>query len=35
MRYAHAARWQDMIVGMPVRPSKLDPYKPYLERRWA
>ncbi|MFI5809333.1 ISL3 family transposase [Streptomyces sp. NPDC051561] len=35
MRYAHAARWQDMIVGMPVRPSKLDPYKPYLQRRWS
>jgi hypothetical protein len=28
LRYAHAARWQDMIVGMPPRPSKLDPYKP-------
>ncbi|MFJ7271223.1 ISL3 family transposase [Streptomyces sp. NPDC099050] len=35
MRYAHAARWQDMIVGMPPRPSKLDPYKPYLQRRWS
>ncbi|WP_328743937.1 ISL3 family transposase [Streptomyces sp. NBC_00285] len=35
MRYAHAARWQDMIVGMPLRPSKLDPYKPYLQRRWS
>ena len=35
LRYAHAARWQDMIVGMPLRPSKLDPYKPYLQRRWS
>ncbi|WP_328827846.1 ISL3 family transposase [Streptomyces ureilyticus] len=35
LRYAHAARWQDTIVGMPPRPSKLDPYKPYLQRRWS
>ncbi|MFE2971832.1 transposase [Streptomyces sp. NPDC059340] len=35
MRYAHAARRQDMIVGMPPRPSKLDPYKPYLQHRWS
>jgi transposase len=35
LRYAHAARWQDTIVGMPPRPSKLDPYNPYLQRRWS
>ncbi|WP_240677204.1 ISL3 family transposase [Actinacidiphila soli] len=35
LNYAHAARWQDMITGMPPRPSKLDPYKPYLQRRWS
>ncbi|WP_245727788.1 ISL3 family transposase [Streptomyces vietnamensis] len=35
-RYARAARWQDMMKGRPQpRASILDPYKPYLERRWA
>ncbi|WP_245685749.1 transposase [Streptomyces yerevanensis] len=32
-RYARAARWQD-TENRP-RPSRLDPYKPYLERRFA
>ncbi|MFE5826678.1 ISL3 family transposase, partial [Streptomyces erythrochromogenes] len=35
-RYARAARWQDMMKGPPrQRAGILDPYKPYLERRWA
>ncbi|MCX5342934.1 transposase [Streptomyces atratus] len=35
LRYATAARWQDTIRENPPRPSRLDPYKPYLERRFA
>lgn len=34
-RYAHAATWQEMIVGQKPRPSGLDPFKPYLLRRIA
>ncbi|MFJ8364506.1 ISL3 family transposase [Streptomyces sp. NPDC093984] len=35
-RYARAARWQDMVKGRKrQRSSKLDPFKPYLEHRWA
>ncbi|MFE7530765.1 ISL3 family transposase [Kitasatospora sp. NPDC057542] len=33
-RYAHAARWQDMMKDRRPRASKLDPFKPYLVRRW-
>ncbi|GAA2997437.1 ISL3 family transposase [Streptomyces lactacystinicus] len=33
-RYAHAQRWQDMAKGRRTRASKLDPFKPYLARRW-
>ncbi|MEU3558554.1 ISL3 family transposase [Kitasatospora sp. NPDC006786] len=34
-RYAGAKRWQNMMKGPPrPRASILDPYKPYLERRW-
>ncbi|MFE9859194.1 ISL3 family transposase [Streptomyces sp. NPDC005780] len=35
LRYANAARWQDTIRENRPRPSRLDPYKPYLERRFA
>ncbi|MFI9569777.1 ISL3 family transposase, partial [Streptomyces rishiriensis] len=35
LRYANAARWQDTIRENRPRPSRLDPYKPYLERRLA
>ncbi|MFB7260667.1 transposase [Streptomyces nojiriensis] len=35
LRYANAARWQDTIRENRARPSRLDPYKPYLERRFA
>ncbi|MFF8609491.1 hypothetical protein ACF06X_26530 [Streptomyces sp. NPDC015346] len=35
LRYANAARWQDIIRENRPRPSRLDPYKPYLERRFA
>ncbi|MDX3672297.1 hypothetical protein ACSCB1_03135 [Streptomyces europaeiscabiei] len=35
LRYAHAARWQDTIRENRPRPSRLDPYKPYLERQFA
>ncbi|MFD3909980.1 transposase [Streptomyces sp. NPDC058603] len=35
LRYATAARWQDTFRENPPRPSRLDPYKPYLERRFA
>ncbi|MFE7809717.1 ISL3 family transposase [Streptomyces sp. NPDC057430] len=35
LRYANAVRWQDTIRENPPRPSRLDPYKPYLERRFA
>ncbi|MGW3399171.1 transposase [Streptomyces hydrogenans] len=33
LRYANAARWQDTIRENRPRPSRLDPCKPYLERR--
>ncbi|SCF90727.1 hypothetical protein GA0115259_104639 [Streptomyces sp. MnatMP-M17] len=34
-RYARAACWQDMVTGRKrQQPSKLDPFKPYLEHRW-
>ncbi|UWZ44635.1 transposase [Dactylosporangium matsuzakiense] len=32
-RYAHAATWQEMIVGQKVRPSLVDLFKPYLIQR--
>ncbi|MFE6853648.1 transposase [Streptomyces sp. NPDC057674] len=35
LRYANAARWQDTIRENRPRPSRLDPYKPYLKRRFA
>ncbi|MFI6468570.1 ISL3 family transposase [Streptomyces sp. NPDC050538] len=35
LRYANAARWQDTIRENRPRSSRLDPYKPYLERRFA
>ncbi|MCX4546628.1 ISL3 family transposase [Streptomyces sp. NBC_01565] len=35
LRYANAARWQDTIRENRPRPSRLDPYKPYLERRFV
>ncbi|WP_327135965.1 hypothetical protein OG311_38450 (plasmid) [Streptomyces sp. NBC_01343] len=35
LRYANAARWQDTIRDNRRRPSRLDPYKAYLERRFA
>nr|WSX54179.1 ISL3 family transposase [Streptomyces sp. NBC_00974] len=35
LRYANAARWQDTYRENRPRPSRLDPYKPYLERRFA
>ncbi|MFC5172629.1 helix-turn-helix domain-containing protein [Streptomyces mutomycini] len=35
LRYANAARWQDTIRDNRPRPSRLDPHKPYLERRFA
>ncbi|MEU6759768.1 ISL3 family transposase [Streptomyces sp. NPDC046685] len=35
LRYANAVRWQDTIRENRPRPSRLDPYKPYLERRFA
>ncbi|WP_232837475.1 ISL3 family transposase [Streptomyces atratus] len=34
LRYANAACWQDTIRDNRPRPSRLDPYKPYLERRF-
>ena len=34
LRYARAATWQDTLQNRP-RPSRLDPYKPHLERRFA
>ncbi|MEE1782394.1 ISL3 family transposase [Streptomyces sp. SP17BM10] len=34
-RYAQAVRWQDMMKGPQApRTVKLDPYKPYMLRRW-
>ncbi|WP_406278233.1 ISL3 family transposase [Streptomyces sp. NBC_00191] len=35
LRYATAARWQDTIRENRPRPSRLDPYKPHLEHRFA
>lgn len=35
LRYARAATWQDALRENRPRPSPLDPYKPYLERRFA
>ncbi|MFE2188901.1 ISL3 family transposase [Streptomyces sp. NPDC059455] len=35
LRYARAAHWQDTLRENRPRPSRLDPYKPYLERRFA
>ncbi|MFE7045256.1 transposase [Streptomyces atratus] len=35
LRYANATRWQDTIRENRPRPSRLDPYKPYLEWRFA
>ncbi|MFG2235809.1 ISL3 family transposase [Streptomyces sp. NPDC048723] len=35
LRYANAARWQDTIRENRPRSSRLDPCKPYLERRFA
>ena len=35
LRYANAANWQDTILENRPRPSRLDPYKLYLERRFA
>lgn len=35
LRYATAARWQDTLRENRPRPSRLDPCKPYLERRFA
>ncbi|MGO4650035.1 ISL3 family transposase, partial [Nocardia sp. 2YAB30] len=35
-RYARAATWQELVDGKwkGPRPSKLDPFKPYLRQRW-
>ncbi|MGJ3558509.1 transposase [Streptomyces sp. INA 01156] len=35
LRYARAARRQDTLRENRPRPSRLDPYKPHLERRFA
>lgn len=35
LRYANAAHWQDTFRENRPRPSRLDAYKPYLERRFA
>ncbi|MEU6497783.1 transposase [Streptomyces sp. NPDC046984] len=35
LRYANAARWQETFRENRTRPSRLDPYKPYLERRFS
>lgn len=35
LRYARAATWQDTLRENRPRPSRLDPYKPYLARRFA
>ena len=32
-KYAHAATWQELVVGQKPRPSLVDPFKPYLLRR--
>ncbi|MER5217801.1 hypothetical protein ABT063_46695 [Streptomyces sp. NPDC002838] len=35
MRYARAVHWQDTLRENRPRSSRLDPYKPYLEERFA
>ncbi|MFJ9590733.1 ISL3 family transposase [Streptomyces acidicola] len=35
LRYARAVHWQDTLRENRPRPTRLDPYKPYLERRFA
>ncbi|WP_244190371.1 ISL3 family transposase [Streptomyces caeruleatus] len=35
LRYARAAHWQDTLRENRPRSSRLDPYKPYLERRFT
>ncbi|MFJ5032444.1 transposase [Streptomyces sp. NPDC088560] len=35
LRYARAATWEDTLRNNRPRPSRLNPYKPYLERRFA
>ncbi|WP_367666977.1 ISL3 family transposase [Streptomyces sp. DG2A-72] len=35
LRYARAAHWQDTLRENRPRPSRLDAYKPYLDRRFA
>ncbi|WP_265584197.1 ISL3 family transposase [Streptomyces acidicola] len=35
LRYARASHWQDTLRENRPRPTRLDPYKPYLERRFA
>ncbi|MFF2964556.1 transposase [Streptomyces sp. NPDC057963] len=35
LRYARATHWQDTLRENRPRPSRLDPYKPHLERRFA
>ncbi|MFI8370915.1 ISL3 family transposase [Streptomyces sp. NPDC085466] len=35
LRYANAAHWQNTIRESQPRPSRLDPYKPYLAWRFA
>jgi transposase len=32
-KYAHAATWQELVVGQKPRPSLVDPFKTYLTRR--
>jgi len=32
-KYAHAATWQELVVGQKPRPSLVDPFKVYLARR--
>ncbi|WP_244188280.1 transposase [Streptomyces regalis] len=35
LRYANAPHWQNTLRENRPRPSRLDPYKPYLERRFT
>ncbi|WP_369779890.1 hypothetical protein [Streptomyces sp. R33] len=35
LRYASAARWQDTFHENRPRPSRLDPYEPYLQQRFT
>ncbi|WP_326812913.1 hypothetical protein OIE62_00770 [Streptomyces scopuliridis] len=35
LRYASAARWQDALRHNRPRPSRLDPHKPHLDRRFT